>query len=255
MPPCAILEICVESVERATAAERGGADRIELCSDLSSGGVTPDDRLVRAARKAVRIPIHVLIRPRSGDFVYSSSEFERMKREILVAKELGMNGIVLGLLDGNGRIDRKRTSALIQLAQPLQVTFHRAFDLCGDLAAGLEAVIETGAGRILTSGGKASAAAGIGCLADLVAAAENRVVIMPGGGIRATNIERILRKSAAQEVHSSLSNTGKTRPLSRRAVEKAATFETGNTSEFEARVRKLRDLIETISHKPRRVES
>jgi copper homeostasis protein len=242
MPVRPILEICVESAERAVAAERGGADRIELCSDLSSGGVTPHADLMRAARDAIRIPIHVLIRPRSGNFVYSDAEFETIKREISVAKELGMDGIVLGLLDENGRIEKKRTTLLIKIAEPLPVTFHRAFDSCSDLAAALDAVIETGASRILTSGGKASAAEGLGCLANLVAAAGTRIVIMPGGGIRINNIEHILQTTGAREVHSSL---GMPEQKNQRLQASRKTGYDQTSIEFEARVRTLRSLIET----------
>ena len=244
MPTRPILEICVESAERAVAAERGGADRIELCTDLSSGGVTHHVDLMRATRDVVRIPIHALIRPRAGNFVYSEAEFERIKHEICLAKELGMDGIVLGLLVNNGQIDQKRTSVLIQLAEPLPVTFHRAFDSCRDLAAALEAVIETGARRILTSGGKTSATAGLTCLAELVAAAGTCIVIMPGGGIRATNIERVLRSSGAHEVHSSLGAAGRTNQRARRASGKIGMTQTRNAAEFEASVRSLRNLID-----------
>jgi copper homeostasis protein len=199
-----VLEICVESLDCATAAERGGADRIELCRDLSSGGVTPDVELMQAVRRQVRIPIQVLIRPRPGDFSYSEHEFETMKRDIRVAKELGMDGIVLGLLDETLQVDRERTSILVELAHPLPVTFHRAFDSCKDLAASLEAIVETGARRILTSGGKERVTEGLATLRGLVASAGERIVIMPGGGIRGSDVQRILRETSAREIHSSL---------------------------------------------------
>ena len=150
-----LLEICVESVEYAVAAERAGADRIELCSDLLCGGVTPDATLMQAVGERVRIPIHVLIRLRSGDFCYSEREFEIMKRDIAAAKKIGLSGVVLGVLDPSSRIDQERTRALVQLAHPLPATFHRAFDQCADLNAALEATVTAGAKRILTSGGAA----------------------------------------------------------------------------------------------------
>jgi copper homeostasis protein len=234
MPTRCILEICVESVERAVAAERGGADRIELCSDLISGGVTPSEQLMGAARSGVPIPIHVLIRPRAGDFVYSQAEFETMKREIQAAKDLGMDGIVLGLLDENMQIDRERTSSLINLASPLPVTFHRAFDSCRNLTASLQAVIETGATRILTSGGKEQAANELASLAELVTKAGSRIAIMPGGGVRANNVEHILRETGAQEIHTSL------------GVPATAGNE-GSDDEFEARVREVRRLIDNLT--------
>jgi copper homeostasis protein len=152
-----VLEICVESVDHAVAAERGGAHRIELCSDLSSGGITPSAGLMQTARRQVRIPIHVLIRPRPGDFCYSDSELEIMRNDVLAAKQFGMDGVVLGILQPTARVDIERTRALVDLAHPLPVTFHRAFDASETLEAALEDVIQTGASRVLTSGGEARA--------------------------------------------------------------------------------------------------
>jgi copper homeostasis protein len=199
-----LVEICVASVDHAVAAERGGADRIELCSNLACGGVTPNAALMRAARQQVRIPIYGMIRPSSGDFCYSEHEIDTMKCQIDVTKEIGLDGIVLGLLDEAMQVDRDRTRALVRLAHPLPVTFHRAFDLCPDLTAALEAVIETGAQRILTSGGRAHAIDGLANIAHLLTTAGDRIVIMPGGGIRLTNVERIVRGTGAREIHSSL---------------------------------------------------
>ncbi|HTC48557.1 MAG TPA: copper homeostasis protein CutC [Candidatus Aquilonibacter sp.] len=232
MPIRCLLEICLESVEYAVAAERGGADRIELCSDLISGGVTPSVQLMGGVRRGVHIPIHVLIRPRAGDFVYSQAEFETMKCDIQTAKDLGMDGIVLGLLDENMQVDGERTGRLIRLARPLPVTFHRAFDLCRNLTASLQAVIETGATRILTSGGKENATKGLASLADLVANAGSRIAIMPGGGVRANNVGHILRKTRAKEIHTSLGLPAK-------------TANEGSDDEFEAKVREIRRLIDT----------
>jgi len=199
-----LLEICVESVEYAAAAERAGADRIELCSDSPCGGVTPDATLMRAVRQRLWIPIHILIRPRSGDFCYSEHEFEIMKRDIAVAKEIGLSGIVLGVLDPSSRVDQERTRALVKWAHPLPVTFHRAFDKCADLTAATEAVVTAGAKRILTSGGAVCAVDALVTLTHLVALAGDRIVIMPGGGVRCANIERILRSTGAREIHTSL---------------------------------------------------
>jgi copper homeostasis protein len=240
MPNRPLLEVCVESLDHAAAAERGGADRIELCANLAAGGVTPSKDLMRVARRDVRIAIHVLIRPRAGDFFYSNAEFEKMKREIGMAKDLGMNGIVLGILDRGKRIDQKRTITLIKLAKPLPVTFHRAFDLCPNLADSLRLVIDTGAERLLTSGGKPRASAGLKCLADLVAIAGKQIVIMPGGGVRANNIERILRETGAREVHSSLATNSQRESggASNRARSTAH-----QAAQFEAKVRKLRSLM------------
>ena len=204
MATSVLIEICVESLEHAVAAERGGADRIELCHDLACGGLTPSVELMRAVRRQVRIPVHVLIRPRDGNFGYSAGEFVTMQQDIDAAKDFGLDGIVLGLLDPFETVDLERTRTVVERAHPLPVTFHRAFDECPDLPAALDAVIETGARRILTSGGTTSVMEGLASLAHLVRAAGDRIVIMPGGGIRSNNVERILRTTGAREIHSSL---------------------------------------------------
>ncbi len=242
MPSPFILEICVESVNRAAAAERGGADRIELCRDLYSGGVTPTAAAMQAARRQVNIPIHVLIRPRPGSFCYSQRELETITRDIGVAKQLGMDGIVLGLLDENGNVDGQGTGKLVRFARPLPVTFHRAFDLCPDLTASLHVVMETGAARILTAGGNAGVTNGLANLAGLIAAARDRIVIMPGGGIRASNVQRILCHTGAREIHTSLSTPRK--PTSHNSELGEGTRRDHDAAEFEARVRKFRGLID-----------
>lgn len=200
-----LLEMSVETVDRAAAAERGGADRIELCAELTVGGLTPSRELQRSVRENARIPIFSMIRPRAGDFVYSAEEFGEMKRAIASAQEAGMNGVVLGILHTNRNVDVERTRELVALARPLPVTFHRAFDECADLPEALEAVIQTGAARILTSGGAASAWEGAETLAKLIAAAGNRMVIVPGAGIHAGNIPEVARRTGAREFHSGLS--------------------------------------------------
>jgi copper homeostasis protein len=198
-----LVEICIDSVESARAAQAGGAHRIELCSDLRSGGITPSGGLIAMVRKNVTMRMHVLIRPRAGDFVYSHDEFEVMKRDILLARQLGVNGIVLGILQASGGIDVMRTRELVELARPLSVTFHRAFDATPDFDKALEAIRQTGAVRILTSGGAPDAASGIAKLAYLVEAGES-LTIMPGGGVRVSNVARILNETHAREVHTSL---------------------------------------------------
>ena len=202
-----LLEISVESVEAAVAAERGGADRIELCGNLSAGGVTPSAELTAAARSRIHILIFTMIRPRAGDFVYSAGEFATMQKEIETAKESGVNGVVLGILDSNHHVDVDRTRKLVELARPLPTTFHRAFDECPDLPRTLEDVIRTGAARILTSGGAAGAREGAAVLERLVASAGNRIVIVPGAGINAANIAEIMEKTRAREFHSGLGST------------------------------------------------
>jgi copper homeostasis protein len=207
MRPKCTLEISVESVEAALAAERGGADRIELCGNLSVGGVTPSAELMRAIRAQLRIPIFMMIRPRPGDFVYSAAEFDVMKKEIESAKQFCMSGVVLGILDSHHRIDVVRTRELIELAGPLPTTFHRAFDECGNLLQALEDVIGTGAEQILTSGGAPTALEGAAMLTSLVAAAQDRIVILPGAGINASNVAEIAQRIGTREIHSGLGST------------------------------------------------
>jgi copper homeostasis protein len=202
----ALLEMSVETLDAAIAAVRGGADRVELCEDLSVGGVTPRLELINQAREHLRVPIFVMIRPRGGDFCYSASEFHQMKEEIELAKNAGMDGVVFGILTPHGQVDIERTSELVHLAAPLPVTFHRAFDELADLAQGLEGVIATGADRILTSGGKPTAEQGCTEIKQLLALARERIVILPGGGIRPLNLSTIARATRAAEFHSGLSN-------------------------------------------------
>jgi len=201
-----ILEISVESVAAAMAAERGGAQRIEFCSNAREGGTTPSDELLRAVRERVRLPILSMVRPRAGDFVYSDAEFETMRRDIQAAKEFQMDGVVLGLLNADGCIDVERSAQLVEHAKPLVVTFHRAFDECRDLQKSLEDVIKTGAARLLTSGGKRTAPEALGVLGELVRIAGERLIVMPGSGLHAGNIRDVVRKTGAREYHAGLSS-------------------------------------------------
>jgi len=202
-----LLEISVESLASAIAAERGGAHRIELCSDLSIGGVTPGAELMRNARAAVKIPIFAMIRPRGGNFFYSISELAQMRRDIDLAKTCKMDGLVLGILHVDNTVDIERTRELVRIASPLPVTFHRAFDETPNLYEALEAVIQTGATRILTSGGKPTAAQGAAIVSDLVAAAADRITILPGGGINTSNFAEVIHATRAREFHSGLGTT------------------------------------------------
>jgi copper homeostasis protein len=195
------LELCLDSVESAVAAERGGADRIELCTNLDIGGTTPSAGLIAETRKACEIKVHILIRPRGGDFVYSEAEFNVMRRDIALARNLGADGVVFGVLTGNGRIDVRRTAALVSFAQPMSVTFHRAFDRTDDPFRALEDVIRTGADRILTSGCGSTAIAGERVLRELVLRAARRIIILPGGGVSSRNIIPLIKQTGVTEVH------------------------------------------------------
>jgi len=198
------LELCLESVDSVIAADRGGAQRVELCANLLEGGTTPSAGTIRAAREHSKIAISVMIRPRGGDFLYTDSEFESMKHDIQIAKELGADGIVLGLLRADGTVDVERTRQLVDLARPLPVTFHRAIDVSRDLLQALEDVISTGAARVLTSGGQPSVVEGVATVAKMVEAAKDRIIVMPGCGIRPDNVVSILETTGAHEVHIAL---------------------------------------------------
>jgi copper homeostasis protein len=201
-----LLEISVESVQAAMAAERGGADRIEFCSNARDGGTTPAPELLRAVRERVRIPILSMNRPRAGDFFYSDAEFEAMRRAVEAAKQAQMDGIVLGLLDTSGKVDIERTKHLVEMARPLPVTYHRAFDECVDLRASLEDVVRTGATTLLTSGGKPTAPEAFAALGELVKTASDRLTVMPGSGIHAGNIREAVKTTRAHAYHAGLSS-------------------------------------------------
>lgn len=199
-----ILEICADSVESAAAAERGGAQRIELCSSLLEGGVTPSAGLISTVRSQLAIDVYVMIRPRGGDFCYSPAEFETMEQDVLTAKQLGAHGIVFGILKDDGDVDVARTRHLVEIAHPLRSTFHRAFDMSRELSKSLGDVIEAGADRILTSGGEQNVEDGIPAIAKLVRAAGSRIAIMAGGGVSESNVHRILEETGVREIHASV---------------------------------------------------
>ncbi len=195
------VEVCASSAESCIAAELGGADRVELCSALSEGGLTPSAGETACARRAVNIALHVLIRPRPGDFIYSPTELAIMEYDISAARELGADGVVLGCLSEDGDVDTKALERLVRKADGLSVTFHRAFDMATNPFSALEKVIGSGCSRILTSGQSPTAEEGIPLLGRLVAAAGNRITIMPGCGIDESNIGRIARLTGAREFH------------------------------------------------------
>lgn len=198
-----VLEICIDSVESAIAAELGGADRVELCANLFEGGTTPSYGMIEQVRKNISIDMNVIIRPRAGDFLYTEHEFRIMKKDIEIAKAQGANGVVIGILNPSGNIDIERTSELIQLAKPMSVTFHRAFDMAKDPFTSLEELISLGVDRLLTSGQERTALEGIDLLKELINLANDRIIIMPGAGVNERNIDKILTKTGAKEIHTS----------------------------------------------------
>lgn len=199
--PQVLVEVCVDSVASAVAAERGGAARVELCSSLIEGGITPSTGLIKMTRSAVTVALHVMIRPRAGDFCYGADEFETMRRDIAVAQQLGANGVVFGILDVNGNVDVARTRQLADEARPLDVTFHRAFDMTADLFRALDDVYAAGVGRVLTSGGEPTCLLGRETIVQLVKKAQGRIVVMAGSGIEPENARSLVDHTGATEVH------------------------------------------------------
>lgn len=207
-----VIEICVDSVESAVAAERGGARRIELCSDLLEGGITPSPGLLEQVRKRVDIDVFVIIRPRGGDFFYTAEELAIMTADIEHAKHLGANGVVLGILDRDGYVDVERTRELVEQAKPLPVTFHRAIDVSADYSDSLEKIIATGARRVLTSGGRRRVVDSTRDISQAIRQTQGRLIVMVGGGLNPENVATVARETGAAEYHASL-NTEVSSPV------------------------------------------
>ena len=199
-----IIEIATSDFLTTQSAVRGGADRIELCANLAEGGTTPSYGHIRLCREAFDILIYPIIRPRGGDFLYNDQEFDQMMHDVKLCKELGCDGVVIGLLNNDGTIDKKRSAKLVEAAYPLGVTFHRAFDRCRDPFEAMEVIIDIGCERILTSGQKPLAPDAAGLIAELNTAADSRIIIMPGSGVRKENIKELARQTGCVEFHSSL---------------------------------------------------
>ena len=196
-----IVEAAVESLDDALAAVAGGADRLELCANLDDGGTTPSAALITAVREKVELPVLVMIRPRGGDFMYSDAELSRMYEDIAMARVLGASGVVLGVLDTFERLDLERSAALVEAAEGLPVTFHRAIDRVARRVVAIDALAALGVARVLTSGGAATASEGTDELRAMVHRADERLVIVAGGGVRANNAREIVEKTGVTEVH------------------------------------------------------
>ena len=197
----AVIEICVDCLESVQVCADAGVDRIELCSALSEGGLTPSHGFLRTARKIFPGTVMMMIRPRSGDFLYSDEEMEIMKDDIRCAANLGADGVVFGCLNATGVIDREKTMKLLDVSQQLDVTFHRAFDVTRDLVSSLETLIGLGIPRVLTSGGEADVWQGLPRLRDLNEQAAGRIVVLPGGGVTARRINELIEATGVKECH------------------------------------------------------
>ena len=195
-----LIEVCVDSIESALRAQEGGADRVELCDNLLEGGTTPSAGAIAVARERLSIGLHVIIRPRGGDFCYSDAEMESMRRDVDVARQMGANGVVIGLLEPDGSIDVPRTRELLERARPLSVTFHRAFDVARDPERALEQLVGMGIDRLLTTGQEPTILEGLELVAALAHRAGGRLIVMPGG-VSERNVARVVRATGAAEVH------------------------------------------------------
>ncbi|MDD4602649.1 MAG: copper homeostasis protein CutC [Bacteroidales bacterium] len=196
-----IIEACVNSAISAIEAQKGGADRVELCENLHDGGTTPSTGSISLAKKKLKIGLFVMIRPRGGDFLYSDDEFEIMKEDVKAAKKCGADGVVFGILKPDGTIDTERMRILCNLARPMHITCHRAFDMTADPFRAMEDLIVLEIERILTSGQQPKAIEGAGLIKELIKKANRRIVIMPGSGVKEHNVLKLIQSTRAQEVH------------------------------------------------------
>ena len=206
-----VLEIATSDFETTRSAVEGGADRIELCANLNEGGTTPSYGTIYQCRENFDVLLYPIIRPRGGDFLYTDDEFEIMLHDVKLCKQSGCDGIVIGLLNEDGTIDIKRTAALVDIAYPMGVTFHRAFDRCRNAFEALEQLVQIGCERILTSGQQATVNEGMELIAELNKIADHRIIIMPGSGVRKENIKLLAEKTGCKEFHSSLRSKAKSK--------------------------------------------
>ena len=246
-----LLEVCVHSVESAIAAEKGGAHRVELCDNIPEGGTTPSSAAILLARKHLTIDLHVMIRPRGGDFLYSSLELEIMKQDIIAAKNMGADGMVFGILTREGKIDKTACRQLLEKAYPLRTTFHRAFDMASDPYASLEDVISMGFDNLLTSGLQAKAFDGIPLIKQLIDQAKDRICIMPGSGINESNIREIALQTKAHAFHVSVRKKTTSQMIFRNhsirmgGIDSISEYENSITDEN--RVKIIKEILEQIS--------
>ncbi len=240
-----IIEVCAYSLQSCLTAQAAGAQRVELCGGQAEGGTTPSAGLIQLARQHLTIPLQVMIRPRGGDFLYTPTELAVMKADINLAKTRGADGLVLGILNADGTIDERRTKQLVELAHPLPVTFHRAFDMARDPAEALEAIIRSGATRLLTSGRQPTAKAGLPLLRQLVGQAAQRIEIMAGAGINATNAGMLI-EAGVQALHLSGSTRHNSPMTYRQSGVSMASAPPGEYDRSETDEEKIRAVVDCL---------
>ena len=241
-----ILEVCAGSVESVAAARNGGAARVELCSALEIGGITPSVGLITEARHIEGIALNVLIRPRGGDFLYNESEVATMEQDIVAVRQCGADGVVIGALTADGDVDVQVCNRLIKAAEGMSITFHRAFDMCRNPFLALEDIISLGCHRILTSGQAASAYAGITLIKQLVEAAQGRISIMPGCGVNAANATSILNSTGCYEIHASTRTSVESRMQYRHNGVSMGSSDNDEYAHMESNETLIRQIVESI---------
>lgn len=242
------LEICCFNIQSALNAQQSGASRIELCADPADGGTTPSLGTIKTARENLHIQLYPIIRPRGGDFLYNKEEFEIMMNDVVLCKQIGCEGVVIGILNADGKVDKKRAGKLVELAYPAGVTFHRAFDNSSNAGEALEDIISIGCERILTSGHKPTALEGASLIHDLVKQADNRIIIMPGSGIRGSNILAIADQTQAEEFHTSA------RILVESKMKYKNTDMNDDISTIVADPKEIKQIIDLLTHYEKRAD-
>jgi copper homeostasis protein len=246
MPNRILVEIAVFTPSAAIAAAKAGANRIELCSGFSEGGLSPSAGTIMQVRQSVTIPIHVMIRPRIGDFVYNYLEKKCILNDIEFCKQYGIDGIVVGALTDQGMVDTDFIKQVVEVAKPMSVTFHRAFDLCPNLFMAMELLIGCGVSRILTSGGKTTVVDGIEVISNLVARANNRIVILPGGGVKAVNAKRIIEETQVKELHLSAKELVYSSMKSHSEVNFTSVGQVSDANWYECSADSVKEILEVI---------
>jgi len=243
-----LVEVCANSVMSALAAQKGGASRVELCDNLTEGGTTPSYGSIITARKYLSIALNVLIRPRGGDFLYNDAEFEIIRQDVISCREAGADGIVTGILKENGTIDQERMAEIVQLAWPMTVTFHRAFDKTADAMSSMEKLTKLGINRLLTSGHRETAIAGASEIAQLIKAAGENIIIMPGSGINEDNITRLFQLTDAREFHVSARHTRTSSMTYRDNNNRISSISANADYEIsETQAERIKKIVETVS--------